>query len=74
MLFTIPELTEYISEVIPFDETLRHRTNDGIPMPEALAKQGIIPGTKVDMGSAISQGAHSLVRTRVAGRSEQVVQ
>jgi fructose-bisphosphate aldolase class I len=52
MLFTTPGLNEFISGVILFDETLRQKTNDGVPMPEALAKQGIIPGIKVDMGAA----------------------
>jgi fructose-bisphosphate aldolase class 1 len=51
MLFTTPGLNEFISGVILFDETMRQKTNDGVPMPEALAKQGIIPGIKVDMGA-----------------------
>ncbi|HXT41108.1 MAG TPA: class I fructose-bisphosphate aldolase [Candidatus Angelobacter sp.] len=54
MLFTTPGLSEFISGVILFDETIRQRRSDGIPItiPEVLARQGIIPGIKVDKGTA----------------------
>lgn len=52
MLFTTPGLGECISGAILFDETIRQQTTDGIPMPEALAKLGVIPGIKVDKGTA----------------------
>jgi fructose-bisphosphate aldolase, class I len=51
MLFTTPGATEYISGVILFDETIRQKTKDGVPFPEYLAKQGMIPGIKVDNGA-----------------------
>ncbi|MBA3833309.1 MAG: fructose-bisphosphate aldolase class I [Chthoniobacterales bacterium] len=51
MLFTTPGLSDFISGVILFDETLRQRTKDGVPLPELLAKQNIIPGIKVDLGA-----------------------
>ncbi len=51
LLFTTPGLNECISGVILFDETIRQRTNDGVPLPEVLTKQGIIPGIKVDTGT-----------------------
>ncbi len=51
MLFTTVGMGEFISGVILFDETLRQRTQDGVPMAEVLSKQGIIPGIKVDMGA-----------------------
>jgi fructose-bisphosphate aldolase, class I len=51
MLFTTPGLGEFISGVILFDETLRQKTSDGTPVPEALRQQGIIPGIKVDKGT-----------------------
>jgi fructose-bisphosphate aldolase class I len=50
-LFTTPGLARYISGAILFDETIRQRTKDGIPFPEFLAKQGIVPGIKVDLGT-----------------------
>ena len=51
MLFTTPGLNEFISGVILFEETLRQRTQTNVPMPEMLAKQGMIPGIKVDQGT-----------------------
>ncbi len=51
MLFTTPDVGKYISGVIMFDETLRQKTQDGVPFPKALEKRGSIPGIKVDMGA-----------------------
>ena len=51
MLFTTPGLHEFISGVILFDETIRQRTKDGIPLQDFLAGQGIVPGIKVDKGT-----------------------
>jgi fructose-bisphosphate aldolase class I len=50
MLFTTPGLGESISGVILFDETIRQKIGSA-SMPEALARQGIIPGIKVDGGT-----------------------
>jgi len=36
--------------VILFEETLRQRMQTNVPVPELLAKQGMIPGIKVDQG------------------------
>jgi fructose-bisphosphate aldolase class I len=51
MLFTTPGLPDAISGVILFDETIRQRTRDGVPMAELLAARGIVPGIKVDGGT-----------------------
>jgi len=51
MLFTAPTAKDYVSGVILFDETLRQKTKDGIPFPEYLTKNGVLPGIKVDMGA-----------------------
>lgn len=51
MLFTTPGLNEFISGAILFDETIRQKTRDGVPFSEYLAKQNIIPGIKVDLGT-----------------------
>lgn len=50
MLFTTPGLGEFISGVILFEETLAQLSDDGTPLPEILANQGIVPGIKVDKG------------------------
>jgi fructose-bisphosphate aldolase class I len=51
MLFTAPGAKDYISGVIMYDETLRQKTKDGVPFPTYLAKAGMIPGIKVDLGA-----------------------
>ena len=50
LLFTTPDLGNYISGAITFEETLFHVTDDGRSFVEVLGKQGIVPGIKVDMG------------------------
>jgi fructose-bisphosphate aldolase class I len=51
LLFTTPGVEQYLSGVILFDETLRQKTNEGVPFGDYLAKKGIIPGIKVDAGA-----------------------
>ena len=51
MLFTAPNISDYISGVILFDETIRQNTNDGTPFAEHLTSLGIVPGIKVDKGA-----------------------
>ena len=51
MLFTTPELEQWVSGVILYDETVRQSSADGTPFPELLAGRGIIPGIKVDTGA-----------------------
>jgi fructose-bisphosphate aldolase class I len=51
MLFTTPSLSEAISGVILFDETIRQSTSKGVAMAELLAGLGIVPGIKVDAGT-----------------------
>ena len=57
MLFTTPDLEQYVSGVILFDETLRQSSADGTPFPKLLADKGIIPGIKVDTGAKDLAGA-----------------
>jgi fructose-bisphosphate aldolase, class I len=51
MLFTAPGAAEWVSGVILYDETIRQKTRDGSPFPQYLARQGMIPGIKVDTGA-----------------------
>ncbi|MGH8688834.1 MAG: class I fructose-bisphosphate aldolase, partial [Burkholderiales bacterium] len=51
LLFTTAGAEQYVSGVILFDETLRQKTNDGVPFPAYLAGKGILPGIKVDKGA-----------------------
>ncbi len=51
MLLTTSGLGEFISGAILFDETLRQSSGDRTPFTQIMAKQGIIPGIKVDTGA-----------------------
>ncbi|HUR17874.1 MAG TPA: class I fructose-bisphosphate aldolase [Acidimicrobiales bacterium] len=51
MLLSTENLSEFVSGVILYDETIRQSSADGTPFPEMLAKRGILPGIKVDTGA-----------------------
>ena len=51
LLFSAKGIGQHISGAILYDETLRQKSADGTPFPELLAKQGVIPGIKVDTGA-----------------------
>ena len=51
LLITADGGEEFISGMILFDETLRQKTRDGVPFPQAMIAKGIMPGIKVDTGA-----------------------
>jgi fructose-bisphosphate aldolase, class I len=57
MLFTTPSAAEFISGAILYDETIRQKSSDGMPLAQALSRQGIVPGIKVDTGAEPLAGA-----------------
>ena len=58
MLFrTEPAMSEHISGVILYDETLRQKAKDGTPLAELIANTGAVPGIKVDTGAKPLAGA-----------------
>jgi fructose-bisphosphate aldolase class I len=52
LLFTTKGLGDHISGAILYDETIRQKSADGTPFPEVLARQGVLPGIKVDAGTS----------------------
>jgi len=50
LLFTTPDIGNYISGAILFEETLYQDSKEGKPFVELLNEAGIIPGIKVDTG------------------------
>jgi len=50
LLFRSPNLGDYVSGAILFEETLYQDAADGTPFTEVLKEQGIVPGIKVDTG------------------------
>jgi fructose-bisphosphate aldolase class I len=51
MILTTHGLSECISGVILYDETIRQSCKDGTPFVKVIANAGIIPGIKVDIGA-----------------------
>ncbi|PIX96288.1 MAG: fructose-bisphosphate aldolase class I [Hydrogenophilales bacterium CG_4_10_14_3_um_filter_63_21] len=75
LLFTAPGIEDYISGVILFEETLGQNGDDGTPLPEVLARRGIVPGIKVDKGKgplALSPG--DLITYGLDGLAERLRQ
>lgn len=57
LLLTTPNMEDYISGVIFYDETLRQSTvKDNTPFTTHLLDKGVIPGIKVDMGAKVLSG------------------
>ncbi len=50
LLFTTPNIEDYLSGVIMFNSTIVCDTDDGLAYPDILISKGIIPGIKVDKG------------------------
>ncbi len=75
VLFTTPGLTEFISGVILFDETIHQRTSDALPIPEALTKRGIIPGINVDKGTiALANFAGETITQGLDGLRDRLIE
>lgn len=51
VLVTTPGIEEFISGVILYDETIRHKTTHGMLFPDLLLKKNIAVGIKVDTGA-----------------------
>jgi fructose-bisphosphate aldolase class I len=51
LIITTPGLSECISGVILFDETIRQQKKDGTAFVKVITNAGIIPGIKVDTGA-----------------------
>jgi fructose-bisphosphate aldolase, class I len=63
MLFTTPEIENYISGVILFEESTRHATEQGESFVRLLEGRGIIPGVKVGTGNQAIPGLPGEVYT-----------
>jgi fructose-bisphosphate aldolase class I len=51
LLFSTPDMAQWISGVILYDETIRQKTKEGVPFPDQLTRLGVLPGIKVDTGA-----------------------
>ena len=50
LLFSTPNIAQYISGIILYDETIRQSNDHDVSFVKSLTDQGIIPGIKVDKG------------------------
>jgi len=57
LLLSTRGIGEYLSGVILYEETLGQRDDDGTPLPQLAARQGVVPGIKVDKGKGPLPGA-----------------
>ncbi|HUJ02684.1 MAG TPA: class I fructose-bisphosphate aldolase, partial [Rhizomicrobium sp.] len=57
LLITAQGLSQFISGMILYDETIRQSARDGTPFADALRKNGILVGIKVDTGAKALAGA-----------------
>ncbi len=51
MLLTTPDIGEYISGAILYDETIRQNASNGQKLVDIMLEAGVIPGIKVDTGA-----------------------
>lgn len=58
LLFTTPNVNEFISGVILFEETLLTKTVNGTPFAKLLTDLGVVPGIKVDKGTVPLENAN----------------
>lgn len=57
LMLSTEGIGEFISGVILFEETLGQKGDDGTPLPEVAARNGVVPGIKVDKGKGLLAGA-----------------
>ena len=59
LLFTTNNVSQFISGIILYDETMRQDGNDGISLVKTITENGMIPGIKVDKGAKPLAGSRS---------------
>lgn len=73
LLFTTPDIGKYISGVIMYDETIRQSTEDGKSFVSVLQNAGVLPGIKVDQGTAPDENSPNEKITKgLEGLSERL--
>lgn len=64
ILFSSKGFSEYISGVILYDESVHHKTDDGVTFPHYLTSKGVLPGICVDTGLVPMMGTKSETTTQ----------
>jgi fructose-bisphosphate aldolase class I len=75
LLLATPGLGAHISGAILYEETLAQRADDGTPLPELAARQGIVPGIKVDAGKiALARAPGDEITQGLDGLAQRLVE
>ena len=75
LLITADGLSQYVSGMILYDETIRQATKTGAPFPATMKKAGILTGIKVDTGAkALAGGAGEQVTEGLDGLRERLAE
>ena len=72
LLFTTPEIEKYLSGTILYNETIKQSTDKGEAFPVLLARRGIIPGIKVDLGTEPLPGSTEKVTKGMEGLADRL--
>ncbi|KAJ1502980.1 Fructose-bisphosphate aldolase 5, cytosolic [Coelomomyces lativittatus] len=64
LLFTTPDIENYVGGVIFFEETLTQKTKTGVLFPDLLRQRGIMVGIKVDKGTVVIPGTNNETTTQ----------
>ena len=68
LLFKTPKLSDSISGVIMYDETIRQKTSENLLFTEFLSQNQIIPGIKVDTGAVpLSKDSDEMITEGIDG-------
>jgi fructose-bisphosphate aldolase class I len=75
MLLSTPDVGQYICGVIFYEETLGQKDDQGRPLPQLAAEQGIVPGIKVDKGKdELPGGEGDMITFGLDGLAERLKQ
>lgn len=72
LLLTAPGLATHVSGIILCEETFGQRLRDGRAFPVAARELGVLPGIKVDTGTARLPGSDCLVTEGLDGLGERL--
>lgn len=56
LLFTAPDIEQYLTGTIMYDSSVRNHTDDGTPFVDALIAKGVVPIIKVDKSTTEHTG------------------
>jgi fructose-bisphosphate aldolase class I len=75
LILQTPDLANYISGPILYDETIRQNTPDGVPLLKVITDAGMIPGIKVDTGAKDLAGhPHEKVTEGLDGLRDRIAE